>query len=79
MTQQRGRVGGRQAGRIEPMADSEPISAPVSQLLHELDSIFGVRLRLVAIYGGHGEAETLTGGGARDAEDHVHTLVESGQ
>jgi len=57
------------------MADPDTIPEPVTQLLHELDSIFGKRLQSVSIYGGNGEAEALTGGVAGDAHGHIHTLV----
>ncbi|MEI6669664.1 MAG: hypothetical protein WCP29_16060 [Acidobacteriota bacterium] len=57
------------------MADPDALPESVSQLLHELGAIFGARLQSVSIYGANGEAEALTGGGAGEAHDHIHTLA----
>lgn len=64
-----------ESGRIEPMADPETLPEPLTQLLHELGTIFGRRLQSVATYGGDGQAEALTGGAVGDAHDHRHTLA----
>jgi hypothetical protein len=57
------------------MADADTIPDPVIPLLRELESVFGTRLRSVCLYGGNGEAESLTGGAAGESHGHIHTLV----
>jgi len=57
------------------MADTVFDDTAVQPLLLDLQRIFGARVQCVAVYGGNGDAESLTGGAGGEDHSHVHTVA----